>query len=274
MMNRDTMFEETKRVLALIDPSAFPESCDYLESILDEEELFEDDPRAIATTLMDSDKPRAFPPAVIEYITALYQMGIEDGDHRAMNDLGAQYYGGFRGFEQSFRKAVHYYEMAAANGDWQAQENLGYCYYYGRDMEKPDYEKAFHCFALGAFDGRPVSLYKIGDMYLNGLYVRQNSKEAFLIYRRCLTLIKNGEDNFAAGPVYLRLGDMYLNGVGTEKNAEYAMTHYQAAEHYLYNMVRDGEVMYKASLRRAIEGQARARELLEAALPPEEWTHD
>ena len=52
-----------------------------------------------------------------------------------------------------------------------------------------DYEKAFHCFAPGAFSGRPASLYKIGDMYLNGYYVKKNVRDAFRIYRRCLDLL-------------------------------------------------------------------------------------
>ena len=57
-----------------------------------------------------------------------------------MNNLGAHYYGGGRGFEQNFGKAMELYNMAAENGNRQAQENLGYCYYYGRDTEV-DYEK-------------------------------------------------------------------------------------------------------------------------------------
>ena len=94
--------------------------------------------------------------------TKMFDLEIGAGNADAMNDLGALYYDGSRGFEQSFEKAVRYYSMAAENGSRQAQENLGYCYYYGRDGE-PDYEKAFHYFALGAFDGHLVSLYKIGE---------------------------------------------------------------------------------------------------------------
>ena len=65
-------------------------------------------------------------------------------------------------------------------------------------MEK-DHEKAFHYFALGAFDGRPVSLYKIGDMYLNGYYVRKNEAEAFAIFMRCLQdMMEETEDGGTA----------------------------------------------------------------------------
>ena len=137
-----------------------------------------------------------------------------------------------------------------------------------------DYEKAFHYFALGAFDGHLISLYKIGDMYYNGYYVEKNEKEAFLIYNRCLNQMDKNSAQYVAGPVHLRLGNMFLNGIGTEKNAEQAMWHYHAAEYFLYNMVKDGEVMYKKSLRDAIEGQTIAREMIMEDLPSDEWTFD
>ena len=47
-----------------------------------------------------------------------------------------------------------------------------------------------------------------------------------------------------------------------------------ASEYYLYNMVKDGEVMYKKSLAAAIEGQGKARKLLTEQLPSDEWIFD
>ena len=171
-------------------------------------------------------------------------------------------------------KAMELYNMAAENGNRQAQENLGYCYYYGRDTEV-DYEKAFHYFALGAFDGHLISLYKIGDMYRNGYYVKKNEKEAFLIYKHCIDVLHGGEDDYLiSGPVRLRLGDMYLNGIGTKKNPEAALVSYSIAEIDLFRMVKDGDYMYKKSLRAAIEGQERARAQLAEELPEQEWTFD
>ena len=158
-----------------LDPDEYPEICSVLEEEMENKDQPVEEAPRIADRLMDCDKPKQFPKDLIEEITGLYEIGIAAGDAGAMNDLGAQYYDGHRGFEQNFAKAVELYKMAAAHGDRQAQENLGYCYYYGRDME-PDYEKAFHYFALGAFDGHLISLYKIGDMYLNGYYVEKNEK--------------------------------------------------------------------------------------------------
>ena len=131
------------------------------------------------------DKPEPFLGFLIDFITDMFQIEITEGNNNAMNDLGAQYCDGNRGFEQSFKKVIHYYKMAADKENLQAQENLGYCYYFGRDG-KPDYKKTFHYFALGAFDEHLISLYIIGDMYHNGLYVPKNEKEAFYIFMRCL----------------------------------------------------------------------------------------
>ena len=261
--------KETERVRYNLDGRFFPEVCNYLDSIMEKGES----PFTIASNLLECDKPKVFPKPLVDYIVSLYELEIRDGNHFAMNDLGACYYGGDRGFEQDFVKAMELYHMAAENGNRQAQENLGYCYYYGRNCE-PDYEKAFHYFALGAFDGHPVSLYKIGDMYNNGYYVEKNPKEAFIIYNHCLQTVSDDASKYISGPVHLRLGNMCLNGVGTEQNPQQALLHFNLAEIMLFQMVKDGDVMYKKSLFDAISGQERAREMLAEQMPKDEWAFD
>ena len=278
------MFEDEKKarlsdmiqqVFSMLDGDAFPQTAHALSVILAEaNEGKLPAPLALANGIMDLDKPCIFPDYVIDFVTELYEMEIAEGSDVAMNDLGARYYDGSRGFGQSFEKAVSYYKLAAEHGNRQAQENLGYCYYYGRNMNAPDYEKAFHYFALGAFDGHLISLYKIGDMYLNGYYVPKNEKEAYEIYQRCLETMTDEAAPYAAGPVFLRLGRMYLNGLGTDRDLKAALICFQKAESFLYDMVKEGSVMYKNSLRAAVEGQAKARALLISALPDDEWTAD
>lgn len=182
---------EVQSVLAMLDAGEFPGVYEYLSSLPEADSSVSAQPYVIANTILGLDKPEPFPGFLIDFITDMFQFEIADGNDNAMNDLGAQYYNGNRGFEQSFEKAIRYYKMAADKGNRQAQENLGYCYYYGRDG-KPDYEKAFHYFALGAFDGHPISLYKIGDMYLNGLYVPK--KERSLLYFQALYRNHDGAD--------------------------------------------------------------------------------
>jgi len=259
------------KLLSMLDANMFPESTAYLESVA--EGVNEHTQYQMASALVECDKPKVFPFYLVQFIVELYEAEINEGNHYAMNDLGARYYCGDRGFEQSFEKAVYYYNMAAQRGNRQAQENLGYCYYYGRDMDV-DYEKAFQYFALGAFDGHLISLYKIGDMYLNGYYVEKNETEAFIIYSRCLSTMTDEAAKSVAGPVHPRLGNMYLQGIGTDKDAERALAHYNAAEYFLFKMVKDGDYMYKKSLAAAIEGQGKARKLLMEQLPEDEWTFD
>jgi TPR repeat protein len=271
-MDRYSIVEGAKDLLNILSEEQFPETCFYLSSGIDAG-FGEDTAYEIASMMVELDKPAPFPKEVVEYITALYETGIKEGDEDAMNDLGAQYYTGNRGFEQDFTRAVEYYHMAAEHGCRQAQENLGYCYYYGRNVEK-DYEKAFHYFALGAFDGHLNSLYKIGDMYLNGYYVEKNEIEAFHIYMRCVMDMTDEAGPYVAGPIYLRAGRMFLKGLGTKPDAKKALKFFQMAEYHLYEMVRDGEVMYKKSMNAAIEGQEKARQKLAEELPSHEWTFE
>ena len=270
MITKSDILGKIKTLLPLVSPDEFPEVYSYLSSLQEEEVL---SPCEIANTILSLDKPGDFSKPLIDSITDFFEMEIAEGNSDAMNDLGAVYYDGSRGFEQSFEKAVRLYKMAAEKGNRQAQENLGYCYYYGRAGE-PDYEKAFHYFALGAFDGHLISLYKIGDMYLNGLYVPKNEREAFFIFVRCIETMTDEASGRVAGPVYLRLGRMFLEGIGTECNYKNALICFQKAETYLLDMVLDGDVMYRKSLERAIEGQKAVRKKLTEQLPGKNWGFD
>ncbi len=269
MRDWDTVSGMIRDLLAMLDPSEAPEVYDYLGSCV----CGEAEPDAAAMDIVyDLRGMEPLPQLVWDFIFELLEKEVGAGNTDAMNELGMMYHDGI-GCEVNFEKAVALFHMAAEKGDRQAQENLGYCYYYGRNMPV-DYEKAFHYFALGAFDGRPVSLYKIGDMYMNGYYVQKNETEAFLIYERCLHTMTDEAALYAAGPVYLRLGNAFLKGTGTAANAQTALICFQKAEAYLYDMVMKGDFQYKKSLYSAIEGQRQAREALLCRLPEKEWTFD
>lgn len=273
MMNPYELHQQVEAIASMLDAQEQPEAYEYLTGLLFDTEDVTESPYEIATELMKADSPAPLPAFLIDFITELYEEEIEDGNADAMNDLGAHYYDGWRGLEQSFSKAVALYHRAAENGNRAAQENLGYCYYYGRDMER-DYEKAFHYFALGAFDGHLISLYKIGDMYLNGYYVSKNEKEAFHIYMRCLETMTDEAAETVAGPVYLRLGKMLLHGIGTDRDLKGALVCYQKAEAFLYDMVKDGNAMYRKSLDAAVAGQEKVRKQMQAELPANQWIFD
>lgn len=244
--------------LAMLDPEEYPGIYSFIASSVDNYEGPNFDAMDFVDTLNSFPEQ---PQLVWNLIVEILELEIENGNPDAMNELGTMYYLG-EVCEQDYTKAVYYYTMAAEHGNRQAQENLGYCYYYGRNMPV-DYEKAFHYFALGAFDGHHISLYKIGDMYANGYYVKKNETEAFHIYERCLETMTDEAAAYAAGPVYLRLGNMFLNGCGTEANAETALVCFQKAEVFLFGMMKNGDKLYRKSLRDAIDGQMKARRLLE-----------
>ena len=272
MMDKTEMLNELQSIYAILPAEDYPDTYDYITELLANEDSSLD-AYVVAMELSRLDNTVVLPEYMIDFIIELLESEIENGNSDAMNDLGALYYGGERGFEQDFEKAVYYYDMAAANGNRLSQENLGYCYYYGR-IGAPDYEKAFHYFALGAFAGSLISLYKIGDMYLNGHYVKRNEKEAFYIYNRCLDTMTDEAAKTVAGPVFLRLGKMYLKGIGTEQDLMSALACYQKAEFFLVNMVKKGDYKYKKSLFAAIAGQHETREKLAQTLTEDEWVFD
>ena len=268
-LNLETLYNETRKVLIAINDGEYPEVYEYLDGILGDD-VITDAPCEIVNMLDKCDVPKPFPAFLVNYITRLYEYEISTGNADAMCGLAGYYYSGARGFPQSFAKAVRLYKMAAEHGNRYAYECLGYCYYYGRAM-KQNYEKAFRCFAFGAFAGQLESMYKIGDMYLRGQYVDKDEREAFIIYNRCLQMMSDDDRDYIAGPVHLRLGNMYLEGIGTDADPENALFHYNLAEVMLYRMVNGGNIMYKKSLRLAIEGQAKARDALSHSVPTEEW---
>ena len=265
----NSIIQET---LTILDADVLPEVHNYLFDIIDEDSDLEASPFEIANTLIHScDTAEPLPSIVRALIIELFEDAFEEGNADAMNDLGAVYYDGSRGFEQSFEKAVEYYKLAAEKGSRQAQENLGYCYYYGRAGE-PDYGKAFHYYVKGALLGWYISLYKIGDMYKNGYYVQQDYAEAFRIYRECIEKMDDYDKDEFAGPVYLRLGEMYLKGLGCQKDAKAALENYHKAQYYLYGMVEIGDYFYQKSLQGAIEGEQQAWKELSEQLPDLSWS--
>lgn len=273
MYDTDVVSTRVHEVLTTFSKDDYPETYDYLFSIIEADGDVKEDPVTIAVTVMDRDGLSVFPDTVIEFVEQMFNLAIEQGNDHAMVNLGAWYYEGGRGFRQNFKAAVRLYEMASERGNRTAQENLGYCYYYGRVAE-PDYERAFRYFALGAFDKSLVSLYKIADMYHKGLYVEQDDREAFALYMRCLRELDENSESRVAGPVYLRLADMLFSGVGCDRDVKAAMVCYQKAELYLTDMVLAGDVMYKASLASAIAGQQKVRDAISGFLPKATWELD
>jgi len=105
------MFDMINDILSMLDAGEYPETFGYLSSFDEDDDDLS--PYEIASNLIHLDQPDDLPDFLIDFITELYEAEIAEGNAEAMNDLGAQYYDGHRGFEQSFEKAMHYYHLAA-----------------------------------------------------------------------------------------------------------------------------------------------------------------
>jgi len=182
-------------------------------------------------SLNNSDRLKAF-----EYLKNL----VENKDSEAFLTLGALYYSGETEFvKQDYKSAEYYYNEALNlkplnfNYNTTALNNLGYCYYYGRNNE-PDYKKAFQCFGKAAYLNHPNAMYKIGDMYEKGLYVKKCLNTAFYWYKKSYAY--SGNDHYNLASVSQRIGRAYLYGEGTEINLLRALKYLQIAEKHFYSL--------------------------------------
>lgn len=62
-------------------------------------------------------------------------------------------------------------------------------------------------------------LYKLGDMYLNGVGTEKNEKYAYIMYSNAL---KCSEDDECIADAQFRVGKCLLRGIGVEKDVEKA----------------------------------------------------
>lgn len=266
-------YEILSKILDTISEEEYPEIYSTIFAYIDEDaEGLSTDPFVIASELHEADATKQLPKCVAEFLMEVYEGEYAEGNANAACDIGSLYYTGRAG-EQNYAKALKYYTLAADGGCRQAQENLGYCYYYGRDTEV-DYEKAFHYFALGAFDGYICSLYKIGDMYRNGYYVKKNELEAYRIYRHCLDIMTDEAMSLVGADVMMRLADCYFEGIGTEVEYEFALDYYQKAERLFYKRLQEGDFLIKGNYKKVIDRQEEARQKMKEELPSYEWTEN
>ena len=171
-----------------------------------------------------------------EYLKSL----VENKDSEAFLTLGALYYSGETELvKQDYKKAEYYYNESLKlksinfNYNTTALNNLGYCYYYGRNNE-PDYKQAFQCFGKAAYLNHPNAMYKIGDMYQKGLYVKKCLNTAFCWYKKSYAY--SGNDYYNLASVSQRIGKAYFYGEGTEINLLRALKYLQIAEKHFYSL--------------------------------------
>ena len=172
----------------------------------------------------------------------------EKQNTQAMLLLGGQYYEGTRFFRQNFKEAVKWYLKTGDQLDHTGLCYLGYCYFYGRGIPI-DMEQAFNCFSNSAYKGNPNAMYKLGDMYMDGLFVKKNKDTAFCWYNEAWIKV-NEDDTYVRCSIAYRLGKCFSHGYGIEENLPEALHLLQYAElGFLLLVVEDEpyarEVLFK-----------------------------
>lgn len=210
-------------------------------------------------------------PEMVEVLVIGYKAGIADGSVACMNDLGTYYYMGDLA-DQDYEAAAELYDMASERGSAQSTINLGYIYEYGR-VGEPDYDAAYHLYALAAAlavapGERAEALYKLGDMYSRGRSVEHDLRRASALWERSLAV---ADDLVVSAQPSIRLARLLFDDeaveLGVAPDPFSALRLFQQAEMGLrIDIGENGLTYYYRRLAEAIEGQQRARDMLDVSV--------
>ena len=145
-----------------------------------------------------------------------YQRAADLNDKYAQTNLGTMYY------SEDVAKAAELFEKAAAQGDSDAQANLGIIYFYGKEPFKKDLSKAFNYFEEASKAGDPDAQVMLGVLYEEGFDGRKPDYEKAVEYYRKSAEQGNPDAQF-------NLGIMYENGYGVERDVEKTIEWYTHA---------------------------------------------
>ncbi len=200
---------------------------------------------------------------IIDVVELGFKYYIETKNGACACDFGALYYMG-QILEQDYVKAKELYEIAVEFGNSQALINLGYIYEYGRTGE-PDYKKAFEIYArAAALVANSESLFKFGDMYSRGKAVPQDMKAAVSLWKKSYEV---ADCSIGRGHPAFRLAKLAISPDAEEYGSFYdpfvALNLFQQAEFCFRLEIKYGATYYEKNLQQAIEGQQKARELID-----------
>lgn len=200
---------------------------------------------------------------VVHALVLGYKLGVAQKNGTCANNLGALNYMGEL-VEQDYQKAAALYNQAIDWGCYQSIVNLGYIYEYGRTGE-PDYYQAFMYYSLAAaLDQHPEALYKLGDLFNRGKPFSRNKGKAVQLWEKSLEV---SDDLEISAQAAIRIAPLTLNPDDAESGVEFnpmrGLELYEIAENGIRISLDNGLTYYKKRLTEAIEGQQRARELLD-----------
>jgi TPR repeat protein len=146
--------------------------------------------------------------------------GAQQGDVRAINNLGLLWARGVGTEGPNFQEALRWWKEGARRGYSLSMNNLGLLYANGHGV-KQSYEEAFKWWEMAAETGDAWAMNSIGDLYENGHGVAQSYDEALSWYQRAA----EGGDGLAM----YNLAHFHEQGLAGERNAKAAMDWYERA---------------------------------------------
>ena len=108
---------------------------------------------------------------------------LEQGDVRAMNNIGLLWARGIGVPAPNFAEALRWWKEAARRGYPVAMNNIGLLYANGHGVSR-DYREALKWWQMAAEQGSGWAMNSVGDLYENGLGVEQSYPDALDWYKR------------------------------------------------------------------------------------------
>ncbi len=160
--------------------------------------------------------------AMVNEAVKCYKICLKQNVTSAAEMLGKLYKNG-DGVEQDYSKAYEYFKIANEGGSVDALVELGLMEMEGK-VGEPNYAKAYERFSQAALVSNDVTaLCMIGDMYLNGYYLKQDNNLAYALYERALgVLTPADEDEAIFTEVLKRVGKCMAYGIGVGVDLEMA----------------------------------------------------
>lgn len=143
---------------------------------------------------------------------------VQNGDPRAMNNVGLMWAQGVKVPKVDYQEAIRWWKEAARRGYAVSMNNLGLAYANGHGVTQ-DHAQALKWWEMAAEKGNAWAMNSIGDLYENGLGVAQDYREAREWYERAA---EAGD-----GLAMYNLGHFYEKGLGVEANLKTALGWYE-----------------------------------------------
>ena len=163
------------------------------------------------------DRPAEMRGEVVSRVIGYYEEAAEAGRQRACLNLGAIYSDGM--YASADRDRAEALLTRARLGENRRLAALA-CARLGDLCVNEDTARAFDYYLEGVLlCDHPICLYKLGDTYRDGAFVRRDVEKAYFIYEKAKAVSAERFGNDGYGEILLRLARAKLVGEGTAVDA-------------------------------------------------------